>query len=170
MAEFLISVDPGAANVAWAVFRDRVLVATGREVVSPKHPALRPYEVTEEFLMCVTSVPGLNESTHAENGTRPVLLIEKPQVYTGAGKSKGDPNDLIDVALVVGALLEIGGRLWWTCETVKPFTWKGNLPKKLSLQRLKKALAPEEAVHVHFADHNIVDAACIGMWKLGRYR
>jgi len=66
-----------------------------------------------------------------------LLVIELPQVYQG-GKAKGDPNDLIKLAALVGALS-------YTIKSVRtilvsPGQWKGQLPKDVHHKRIKKRM------------------------------
>jgi hypothetical protein len=97
------------------------------------------------------------------------VVIECPQVYMGA-KNKGDPNDLIDVAVTVGALIAVYGAFSWDLHIVKPATWKGQTPKAVTKNRLQKQLSTAEGEIAMWSNHNVVDAIGIGCWKLGRYR
>jgi hypothetical protein len=165
--KYLVSVDPGAANVAWAVFEDGILQASGFTAVQETSDAARPFLVTDLFFQDL--MKAFPACTAIGSGCQ--LVIERPQVYTGAGKSKGDPNDLISVALVVGAVLAAAlGTYGWGTKTVLPATWKGQTPKNICKKRLQKELAPQEAERVRWGSHDIVDAVGIGCFKLGRYR
>lgn len=53
------------------------------------------------------------------------LVIEKPQVYARS-KSKGDPNDLIDLAMVVGMATSVCKN---KVTVYKPAEWKGQIKK-----------------------------------------
>lgn len=57
-------------------------------------------------------------------------LIELPQVYR-AGKSKGDPNNLITLAVRVGRYQERLVAAGVPTELVRPVTWKGQVPKEV---------------------------------------
>lgn len=164
--KYLVSIDPGAANVAWAVFEDRVLKASGFTGVKETSDAARPFLVTDLFFQDLRKAfPDCFAFTQTH------FIVEKPQVYTGAGKSKGDPNDLISVALVVGAVLEVAmGTYHSHVQTVLPAMWKGSVPKRITLSRLQKELSTEEHAVVKWSNHNVVDAIGIGCWKLGRYK
>lgn len=168
MSKYLVSIDPGAANVAWAVFRDGILQVSGYTGVQDKTDGGRPFLVTDFFFQDMQK--GFQFPYEIGSGNYH-LIIERPQVYMGAGKSKGDPNDLISVALIVGAVLSCAvGTYGWSAETVLPSTWKKQVPKRITKSRLQKELAPEEAEKVRWSNHDIVDAVAIGCWKLGRYR
>ena len=98
------------------------------------------------------------------------FISEVPQVYR-AGASKGDPDDLIQLAGVVGV---------WTARIaaeayfgVKPREWKGQVPKDVHHARLVKTLTPEEMAMVERAAppslrHNVLDAVGIGRYFFDR--
>ncbi len=95
------------------------------------------------------------------------LLIEMPRIYPGSAQQKGDLNDLLDLAAVVGyceALFGVGERVF-------PARWKGQVPKKIMTARIISKLTPDELsriARVGAKDHNTIDAVGIGLWKLGR--
>lgn len=173
---FLLSVDPGAKSAAWALFHRGVLCACGHEVTKEPSEARRPYSVVEDLQMAVSAAidaAGIVNALALTMGPEDcVILVEKPQVYVGA-KNKGDPNDLIDVALVVGAVLAAfpdGEMTGFNPETVKPAGWKGQVPKDVCKRRLQKELSTAESEIAIWSNHNVVDAIGIGCWRLGRYR
>lgn len=100
------------------------------------------------------------------------LIVEIPRVYPYGGK--GDPNDLIDLAVKAG---EVRGRFSWQRSVeVYPRTWKGTAPKHIHQQRIIKALAKEELTLLpktprsRKLDHNMIDAVGLGLWHLGRLK
>lgn len=99
----------------------------------------------------------------------PSLVIEVPQVYARA-RSKGNPNDLIDVAFAAGCW----SGMWPNAEleVVRPAAWKGNVPKAIHQARVLSAMGDatvplhEFALRVKAAlRHNVFDAACLAWWK-----
>ena len=94
------------------------------------------------------------------------------------GKGKGDPNDLIEVALIAGMLT--GAMYMRTPEFdlkyVKPRTWKGTAPKHITNERTLAQLTPVELERLPRRprakdyDHNMLDAIGIGIWQLQRER
>lgn len=157
MIRNVMSFDPGKHSVAWARFNDGALAEAGLIRFDNGHgtPDLTQFRATPAW------VP-----------TR--ALIELPQVYGRAGRGgKGDPNDLIDVAVTVGRIAQaIGPHL--TAELVRPRVWKGNVPADVMLARIEKRLDVSE---LHVVDrapmpkslkHNVVDAIGLGLWALGR--
>lgn len=95
------------------------------------------------------------------------LLIEKPRIYPGPDQRKGDLNDLIDLAEVVGALRAT----FHTEKVFYPSDWKGQVPKAVMTARIEDTLTPEERsriVRVGAKDHNTLDAVGIGLFHFGR--
>jgi hypothetical protein len=98
-----------------------------------------------------------------------VVHCEYPYVYPGA--QKGDPNDLIQLAVAVGAVCALNERKLYT-----PRAWKGNLPKSVHHARCVQDILPGELAILHAAvsqeslRHNIFDAAFLGFFVLGRRR
>jgi len=94
------------------------------------------------------------------------FISEVPQVYR-AGASKGDPDDLLQLAGVVGVfsiLVSADVRIG-----VKPREWKGQVPKDVHHARLVKTLSAEDLEKINAAAppslrHNVLDAVGIGKW------
>lgn len=64
-----------------------------------------------------------------------LLVIEVPQVYQGR-RQKGDPNDLVRLALLAGNLEALVST--YNVMEVLPSTWKGQVPKPLHHTRLRQ--------------------------------
>lgn len=99
------------------------------------------------------------------------VAIERPQIYPQR-QQKGDPNDLIDVAILAGIC--IGAAQDCSIDLVKPHAWKGSRPKTVDVNYTKSLLSPVEKRILEKCDcikselHNVIDAIGIGLWKLGR--
>ena len=156
----LISVDPGKKHAAAAVWSSGGLLrgavyVTGKGAVN-----------TGDSL-----VEGL-ESYFPDNYVLEIA-IECMQVYT-PGKSKGDPNDLIQVAIMVGAFCGFIGA--HSPPTIyPPADWKGQAPKGVMQERILEVLSIEERENLgkgltghSTKDHNIYDAVGIGLFHLRR--
>lgn len=98
-----------------------------------------------------------------------VALIEKPVIYPT--NSKGDPNDLITLAIRAG---EIGGLFlterWAPVQYIRPQQWKGQTPKTINHKRTLNKLTMAEIQRLpkipKSKAHNMLDAVGIGLWWL----
>lgn len=95
-------------------------------------------------------------------------VIEIPQVYS-VDRSKGDPNDLVGLAVKCGRLQERHSGLG-PVELVLPRAWKGQLPKEVCWNRALEVLYPEELSRIEGRDHNMRDAISLGLWRTGRLK
>lgn len=97
------------------------------------------------------------------------LYIEIPRIYPRADQRKGDLNDLIELAGVAGAISSLYGHV--QIRHYYPAEWKGQVPKKIMTERIRKKLSPAELDNFHSVgakDHNSIDAAGIFLHSVGR--
>lgn len=102
-------------------------------------------------------------------------IIELPQIYRSAN-SKGDPNDLIRLAVLVGQYKQQCIDQFMNVRLVKPAEWKGQVPKTIHAKRILDRLNPRETeLFLRRVDkvapskrHNVIDAIGIGLWAIGR--
>lgn len=97
-----------------------------------------------------------------------VVVCEIPQVYRQS-LHEGDPNDLIDVAVVAGVCLSCARE----SIAVRPHAWKGGVPKDIHNKRVLAKLddagrALVAAVKPAAKRHNAIDGVGIGQWYLER--
>lgn len=96
------------------------------------------------------------------------VVVERMVVYPGM-RQKGNPNDLLDVAYSSAYAVSDAARIIW----VKPKVWKGSVPKKIMVERIRGVLSLEERALIEDSDvrghlkHNLYDAAGIGLWHMG---
>jgi len=153
MEGILITVDPGCV-LGVAVFRNSVLLDVG--LLSA--PTIRDLHFRLHQLFSKYS------PRHA--------VVEVPQVYQQR-RWKGDPNDLIDVAVLAGIA---GAALAPFCEPlfITPHVWKGNRPKSVDNEYTLSKLSAVEREIVDRCSwpkaqaHNVLDALGIGLWSLER--
>jgi hypothetical protein len=96
-------------------------------------------------------------------------VIEKPRVYVRT-KSKGDPNDLITLAIRVGEYKQYFQSLGARVNLVWPSEWKGQQDKTLNNARVVQALSPLERNRLKGAleyvptskQNNVIDAIGLG--------
>lgn len=114
----ILAIDPGVACIGWAWLCGK----HGRGGTFACG-IIRPHSV-QHAIECASKL--VDEHPHDDR------IIEIPRIYA-ASRQKGDPNDLIDVALVAGAA--IARRSLARVMTVYPADWKGQLPKKVEHRR-----------------------------------
>jgi hypothetical protein len=156
----IIAVDPGVNEAGVALFEDGELVAawlsrgcgwhsTSRQVCSDVSGRFSPYALDE-------------------------IVIEAPQIYKQR-LLKGDPNDLVDVALCAGAVA--GGLAAWSQEASVqvyfPAQWKKQVPKRIKNKRDIAKLTDEENGRVEWPrgkedKTHVADAIGIGLYQLKR--
>lgn len=98
-------------------------------------------------------------------------LIECPRIYPQA-RQKGDQNDLINLARVVGGLERwCEGKV----EIIYPREWKGTVDADVMVKRIQERLSPEEKAKAVLPSakskhHNVWDAVGIGLHGVGRLK
>lgn len=104
------------------------------------------------------------------------FVVEVPVVYLhgpGGKKDGADPNDLIDLAAVVGALCVTFSEAF-VLKAVQPREWKGQVPKEIHHARALSRLDADERARVPKLAksrlHNALDALALGLTDLGRMR
>ena len=152
-----LSIDPGVKNACAVWYEARLVTAQlcaglGGQV----HTSL---EGIEPVVMLARSF-GLFDS----------VVIEKPVVYDTAHR-KGDQQDLIGLAIVVGALTSALAPYAKSILHVTPAQWKGQTPKKVTEQRARKALTEDELAVVELprgkkGQTDVWDAIGIGLHHL----
>lgn len=158
----IVSVDPGKNKIAYACWNP----ATG--------------ELIKAGLVTQTSEPGTERVEHWREiadyfwvhippGDPVRLVVEIPQIYSGPREE--DPNDLIDLAGVVGAIcssVEVEAVEW----SPQPREWKGQIPKAVTKTRVDKRLSEKEKALVEWPagrfKHDVYDALHLGLVFLER--
>lgn len=154
----ILAVDPSLTCTGWAEFQGCELVRCGIIPTRSGAPLFQRIQAPAAILGSRDVPPYL-------------LVIEWPQIYTRT-KSKGDPNDLLPVAAVAGAIISSVGAL--TVRMPKPSDWKGQVPKDVHNARVLKRLTPGERARFDAARlpkslaNNAIDAVGLGLWALGR--
>jgi len=171
----LLAFDPGADHPACAFFRAGILQCAERVRVDEGWkdlpPVARAVRIAEACLRW-----GIGREAEPR-----VLVCEHPQVYR-AKKSKGDPNDLILLATINGALagmlaLAVSKRdIGLQILSPTPAEWAGQLPKATTGDpwlsprglRIRERLSDAEALVVQ-PSHDALDSVGIGLHVLGRF-
>lgn len=151
----LLAIDPSLRGTGWALFKDTNLVSCG-VIGGPNQ------------LSNIEAVRAIRNGVQGEAPDLQVVL-EFPRIYPkGRGESDNiDPNDLLWVAAVAGALCTLG-----PSSTYYPSDWKGQSKKEKTLRIVLQACNPAERAVIESVQgakrHNAVDAVGIGMYHLKR--
>lgn len=144
----LVSIDPGKRHIGWALWIDGALGSCG---------VLR-FEQLAQLRVYLDVV------------LKPQRIVcEVPQVYR-ASQSKGDPNDLIDLALTAGVCLASAS----DATAVRPRAWKGTTDGDVFEGRIRKRMEGNGPFAWGLNDvpkslqHNAVDAVGLGLWCIDR--
>jgi hypothetical protein len=161
-----VAVDPGygaSGGTGLAYFEDGELAAAwlarGRDACTVANDAWR---ILTEALP-VDVLAGLG------------VVAEVPVVRRRGARERAAAlsGTLIQLALVSGM---IAGRAapGTQVQFVIPEDWKGQLPKDVCVRRVKEVLSGEELDRMDLPSralqHNVFDAAGVGLWRLGRLR
>lgn len=150
----LVAIDPGLHHCGVALFTPEGTL-THAELV--KNPVDMPG--------CLNAWPMAAAVASRVGGFVTEVVVEIPQVYPG--RQKGDPNDLIDLAAVVGGCVAVlGGRSY----AYRPAQWKGQTPKDVTTARAKAKLSATEQGAIEQCQphlmHNVWDAVALGLAHL----
>lgn len=160
----LIAIDPGVRMCGYAIFNKRKLAEAG--IVRTKYDNL----YSQVFVL--TNLLS-NEIIYSKPCVEPFnnFVIELPVVYDKK-QQKGDPNDLIRLAFVAGAITRgLCGSHFPRALTPTPREWKGTLKKEIHHERIKRACPEAEPIALKTAKtyrHNVYDAIGLGLWALER--
>jgi hypothetical protein len=163
-----LAIDPGLRYTGWALAKGKDFIQCGSAEGGDPPLDSRCARISTALKWWLDPHPGQVQ-----------LVVEKPQVYVQR-HSKGDPNDLVDLGILLGHIIA-------TLQPAKvkfalPRQWKGTVPKAKRLsdyiihKRLTRKMSHQEAA-VYDAGlktcipsqrHNIADAVGILFWHLNR--
>jgi len=160
MTKRILSIDPGVKHAGVAYWMEH----SGLYYLELAY--LATLAGTPTLARSVSEMPQACELGHVQYITH--VVVELPQVYS-RDKSKGDPNDLIKVAAVAGAISK--GVFAEARSFVLPAEWKGAAPKDVTEARCRSYLMDSELVKIDLPkakslQHNVWDAIGIGLWYL----
>lgn len=160
MSDYLLTIDPGLTGTGIATWDGGELQFARVVTTEPGDFLVRVREIVDRVRPYSYTGRSVLEQRH--------IVIEQPQTYRGRA-DKGDGNDLIKLANLVGALLtltEYG-------EIVLPSKWKNQAPadvvearcrKKLGAIELGRCMIPKSRKQ----QTDLWHAVGLGLWKLGR--
>jgi len=156
----LLALDPGKHCVGWALWGDGKLVACG--LVRTKEKVLGDIASDLYEKLSDTLFEADDHEGHA-------VIVEKPRLYPR--NKYMQPNDLIDLAFVGGAIAMV---MHGSVEVVEPVGWKGQTPKDINHRRVIERLDRDGLLALQAGlrgvpeslKHNVLDAVGIGRWKV----
>lgn len=165
----VLAIDPSIAETGWAVFAMGELRGAGLAHLPPS------WRLKTRAERCDAMARTIRAGALGVGCQHPGdCVIEMPVVRNilSAG-SKGDPNDLILLAVLCGAIAHDQLVSDARVTLVKPEEWKGQTPKDITTERAKSRLSPSEIARVQLPSaaglaHNVWDAIGIGLWAIGR--
>jgi hypothetical protein len=136
----ILAVDPSIASSGAALFTSdyRPLLVACARITMPTDTEV------DAVVRWRRMASRIADWSHENGGADPERLVcERPQIYArGAGKTKGDPNGLIHMVGVLGALSALFPLTPVT--SYLPAEWKGQLPVDTLVRRVCARLAPAE--------------------------
>lgn len=166
----LVALDPGLRVSGVSVFMDGKLVRA--------FLVRNPYKKEREADAWKGMAEAVQERLENDdldlvyaNGLVNYFISERPQVYRTA-QSKADPDDLIQLAGVVGAVaVAVNAR---ETTSFRPREWKGTMNPEAMLRLIEKKLDEDERGCIEECAaslrHNIIDSVGCGLYVLGRLR
>jgi len=160
MSDYVVSIDPGKHACSVAVWFGETLMRAAyiENILDSKTDGARWLDLGAKVGAFILS----------QSFDPPNLVLEVPEIYPGVRKE--DPNDLIQLAGVLGAICGyVRGSVVWCPH---PKQWKGQLPKKVSQARVEGKLTDQEKARIIWPKanlrHNVYDAIHLGLVYLKR--
>ncbi len=158
----LITIDPGLTGIGVACWESGelteacIVVDDGYYGISLTRRLLRIADLSYDMMVAHKSKK---------------LVIECPQTYGGRA-ARGDANDLIALAQLVGGITVLFGRDI-DVQQVTPSEWKGSAPKHVTEARAREKLSGEEKLRIEIPrskkqQTDLWDAIGIGLWAFRR--
>jgi hypothetical protein len=174
-----LAVDPSLTRTGWALFRKGVLEGSGAIVLPPAKSKLAPKTVAARAARVAHGIMAKLPIYAAYDMTKLELIMEWPQVYR-ATRSKGDPNGLLGIAAICGALVALANPASVLMKT--PAEWIGQLPKATTAKgaltsprarRILGNLTHDEREYLRRSNevtHDEIDAIGLGLYALDRLK
>jgi len=172
-----IGIDPGVRMCGVAIdFNDC-------PPAHPDIPKLRAFTVTgngngtmqaEDTLQARAVGMVYDIKSHIPRRYDVALCVEGQKIYPKE-KSKGDPNDMVKVAIVAGAMLGVADSLYMLHAYLPtPREWKGALPKSIHHERLRAKyrewVEPVERETAKTHQNHVWDAVGLLEWMKAKHR
>ncbi len=153
----ILSVDPGVGGTGYAVWGEKLVdFGTLHFSVGVLHWEDRVQNVAVKF----SNLFRLYKISK--------VVMEFPNYMHGTqGRMVAESGDLIKLAVLTGMLMQCTMSEGVEFEPVYPGTWKGQLPKIVCENRIRKILGkqfPKDRISNH-----AIDAIGIGLWAQGKF-
>jgi hypothetical protein len=154
--DFVIAVDPSLNSLGWASWFTEKSLRTGLPTDVGLLKAKRSKGLVGRSIW-------LGDQLHTIIDGRECVIVCEMPAYHGSmmGWAAGDLQKLV---FLVGALAGYFNRLRFV--PVTPNEWKGQLPKKVVINRLIKRFGPGATRHW---EKDVWDAVGIGLYHLGKF-
>lgn len=175
-----LSIDPGK-HCGWAYYEGSKLVATGLHKDPKRLLSDDPAPIASDIAAGVLAQLKVHQGVPLSLAREIEIVYERPQVYV-PGVSVARPADLIFVAIVGATVAQAcasyyraRGNTVIGIRSYLPVQWVGGRSKNVKKGPWENArakhvagrLTPEELDCV-LADHNVIDAVGIGLYRIGR--
>lgn len=155
----LVAIDPGFGGTGIAAFDDAGQLLAVKLLVPPG----TDHDFAARLRDAAAAVPNVKGAD---------VIVEFPQTYDGRS-AKGDTDDLLKLAALIGAYVTAAGLSTSRISFVLPPEWKGNVPKDIHHKRIRGDLTQKElAVLDRYGQtipaslmHNVMDAVGLGKWR-----
>ena len=167
---YYVGIDPGLRHAGWAtVDLSGALIACGlaRGLATGRGVDAWQRVAHEAVDAITTEIP---VGTH---GADLLVTVELPRIYA-AGKMKGDPDDIVVLAAVVGSIVGAVVEAGANATVVRPADWKGQVPKDVHNRRILSGLSVKEEFALNGCGapsslrHNVIDAIGLAKWAARR--
>lgn len=157
MKKILLSIDPSVNNLGCAVFRKKTRKLLSAELLHPP----KDCEALEDKSFALYCQIRDQIKKHAVTE----IVIETPEHWNVGGYMSRESGAIYKLTFIVGMLYSL--RWSFPIVPVTPRGWKGQLPKDVTKNRLRRFYesyyTKKEWARL---DNNIADAIGIGHWRL----
>lgn len=155
----MLSIDPGVGGTGFAVWQRGKLTEAG--TIHFDGNLIHWEDKARDILLKFSSLLRFHDVDD--------LVIEYPSFMGGTGGHMvASSGDLVKLAVLTGMITGSAILQGVAVEPVPVGNWKGQLPKAVCVNRIKKIL-PAWALLGKLSDH-AWDAIGIGLWKLGKFK
>lgn len=163
----VLAIDPSLSSTGVAIFDPYGMTHVLRSASLVKGD--KPAAVLAERCHYVVS-----EILHGLATVVDVVVVERPRINAATHGSKADPDDLLKLAILCGAIAQAFQSRGCKVLFIKPDAWKGQAPKEVTTARAVARLSDAEMRCVSLPSaaglqHNVWDAVGIGLWATGRF-